>query len=90
MNKTELIHAITQSTDLNQTVAAQAVQGFLETVTGSLSRGEKISLSGFGTFAVVNRAARCCRNPQNGKKMTIAPCKAVKFRPGKKLMESVG
>ncbi len=89
MNKTDLINAITKSTDLSKTEAGQAVQGFLETVTGSLSRGEKISLTGFGTFAVVNRAARCCRNPQNGRKMTIAPRKAVKFRPGKKLTEAV-
>ena len=89
MNKSELINAITQSTDLNKTEAGQAVQGFLESVTGSLARGEKISLTGFGTFTVVHRAERCCRNPQNGKKMTIAARKAVKFRPGKKLTEAV-
>ncbi len=89
MNKADLIDAITQSTDLNKTEAGKAVQGFLETVTGTLSKGEKISLTGFGTFSIVNRAARCCRNPQNGEKMTIAPCKAIKFRPGKKLTEMV-
>ncbi len=89
MNKTELIHAITQKTDLTKAEAGKAVQGFLESVTGSLARGEKISLTGFGTFTVVNRAERCCRNPQNGKKMTIAARKAVKFRPGKKLTEAV-
>ncbi len=89
MNKTELINAITQSTDLNKKEAGKAVQGFLETVTGSLSRGEKISLTGFGTFTIVNRAARCCRNPQSGEKMTIPARKAVKFRPGKKLSEQV-
>ena len=87
MNKTELINAIAEATDLKKNETGKAVQGFMEAVTASLADGDKISLTGFGTFSVVHRAERCCRNPQTGKKMTIPPCNAVKFRPGKQLAE---
>ena len=89
MNKTELITAIAESAELTKADAGRALQGFMQAVTESLARGEKITLIGFGTFSVVNRAARNCQNPQTGKKMKIAAKKVVKFKVGKQLAETV-
>ncbi|NOQ46027.1 MAG: HU family DNA-binding protein [Desulfobulbaceae bacterium] len=89
MNKTELINTIAESAELTKADAGRALQGFMQVVTESLARGEKITLIGFGTFSVVNRAARNCQNPQTGKKMKIAAKKVVKFKVGKQLAETV-
>ena len=89
MNKTELIAAIAESAELTKADAGRALQGFMQVVTESLARGEKITLIGFGSFSVVNRAARNCQNPQTGKKMKIAAKKVVKFKVGKQLAETV-
>ncbi len=89
MNKTELIVSIAQATELSKADAGKALQGFMQTVTETLAKGDKISLIGFGTFSVVERAARSCQNPQTGKKMDIAAKKVAKFKPGKQLTEMV-
>ena len=89
MNKTELIVSIAQATELSKADAGKALQGFMQTVTETLAKGDKISLIGFGTFSVVERAARSCKNPQTGKKMDIAAKKVAKFKPGKQLTEMV-
>lgn len=89
MNKTELINTISESAELSKADAGRALQGFLQVVSESLARGEKISLIGFGTFSVADRAARNCQNPQTGKKMEIPAKKVVKFKVGKKLAETV-
>ena len=89
MNKTELINTIADSAELSKADAGRALQGFMQVVTESLAQGEKISLIGFGTFSVVNRAARNCQNPQTGKKMKIAAKKVVKFKVGKQLAETI-
>ena len=89
MNKTELTNAIAESAELTKTDAGKALQGFMQAVSDSLARGEKISLIGFGSFSVVNRAARSCQNPQTGKKMKIAARKVVKFKVGKQLADTV-
>lgn len=89
MNKTELISSIAESSELTKADAGRALQGFMQIVTESLAQGEKITLIGFGTFSVVNRAARNCQNPQTGKKMKIATKKVVKFKVGKQLADTV-
>ncbi|MEA2114852.1 MAG: HU family DNA-binding protein [Thermodesulfobacteriota bacterium] len=89
MNKTELITAIAETAELSKADAGRAIQGFMQVVTESLAQGEKISLIGFGTFSVVNRAARKCQNPQTGKIMKIAAKKVVKFKVGKQLADTV-
>jgi DNA-binding protein HU-beta len=89
MNKADLINTIAQSANLSKADAGRALQGFMQTLTEALSNGEKISLVGFGTFSVAKRAARTCRNPQNGETMNIAAKKVVKFRPGKRLAETI-
>ncbi len=89
MNKTELITVIAETAELSKADAGRALQGFMQVVTESLAQGEKISLIGFGTFSVVNRAARNCQNPQTGKIMKIAAKKVVKFKVGKQLADTV-
>ena len=89
MNKTELIDTIAEAADLSKADAGKALQGFMDAVTKTLSKGEKLSLIGFGTFSVTERSARSCRNPQTGKKMDIPAKKVAKFKPGKQLAEAV-
>ena len=87
MNKTELVAAIAKKTELSKKDAEKALKAFTDVVAEELKKGEKIQLVGFGTFEVSERAAREGRNPQTGKTMTIAACKAPKFKAGKALKD---
>ena len=69
--------------------AGEAVDAFIGAIKGSLAKGEKVSLIGFGTFSVKERAAREGRNPRTGKKIKIPKKKVPSFRPGKELKDSV-
>ena len=89
MNKTELIAAIAEKTELSRKDAEKALKAFTEVVEEELKKGEKIQLVGFGTFEVSERAAREGRNPQTGETMTLAACKAPKFKAGKALKDAV-
>ena len=89
MNKTELIDQIAESADISKKAAGDALQGFMDAVTDTLTSGDKLSLIGFGTFSVTERSARTCRNPQTGKSMKIAAKKVAKFKVGSKLAEAV-
>lgn len=89
MNKTELIAAIAESAELSKKDAEKAVKAFIDVVTDQLKKGDKVQLVGFGTFEVSKRAAREGRNPQTGKTMKIAACKAPKFKAGKALKDAV-
>ena len=89
MNKTELIAAIAEKTELSRKDAEKALKAFTEVVEEELKKGEKIQLVGFGTFEVSERAAREGRNPQTGETMTIAASKAPKFKAGKALKDLV-
>ena len=89
MNKTELVAAIAQETQLSKKDAEAAVKAFIDVVAGELKNGEKIQLVGFGTFEVSERAAREGRNPQTGETMTIAASKAPKFKAGKALKDMI-
>lgn len=89
MNKTELIAAIAEKTELSKKDAEKAVKAFTDVVSEELKKGEKIQLVGFGTFEVSQRSAREGRNPQTGKTMKIAACKAPKFKAGKALKDAV-
>lgn len=89
MNKTELVAAIVEKTELSKKDAEKAVKAFTEVVADELKKGEKIQLVGFGTFEVSERAARTGRNPQTGAEMTIAASKAPKFKAGKALKDSL-
>ena len=89
MNKTELIAAIAEQAEISKKDAEKALKAFVDVVTEQLKEGEKVQLVGFGTVEVSERAAREGRNPQTGKTMKIAACKAPKFKAGKALKDAV-
>ena len=89
MNKSELIDAVAESADLSKASAARAVDAVVDAVTSALASGDQVSLVGFGTFLVRERAARTGRNPQTGKTINIAASKAPSFKAGKALKDAV-
>jgi DNA-binding protein HU-beta len=89
VNKSELIEAIAASADIPKAAAARALDAMVDTVTDSLKKGESVSLVGFGTFAVKERAARTGRNPQTGQPIEISAAKVPSFKAGKALKDSV-
>ena len=89
MNRAELIAAMAKKADLTQKDAEKALKAFTDVVADELKKGDEIQLVGFGTFEVGERAAREGRNPQTGETMTIAACKAPKFKAGKALKDAI-
>lgn len=89
MIKTELVNAMATKASISKVAAEKALKGFIETVTNSLKKKDKVSLVGFGSFTVMKRDARKGRNPQTGKEINIKACYYPKFRPGKSLKEAV-
>ena len=89
MNKTELVAAIAEQTELSKKDAEKALKAFTDIVADELKKGEKVQLVGFGTFEVSERAAREGRNPQSGEPMTFAASKAPKFKAGKALKDMI-
>ena len=89
MNKTELVAAIAEKTELSKKDAEKALKAFTDVVAEELKKGEKIQLVGFGTFEVAERPAREGRNPKSGEPMQIPASKAPKFKAGKALKETV-
>lgn len=89
MNKSELVTAISNATKVTKTDTERVVNGFLDTVTKSLKKGDTVSLVGFGSFSVKHRAKRTGRNPQTGNPITIKAAKVPAFKPGKTLRDSV-
>ncbi|MCI8339950.1 MAG: HU family DNA-binding protein [Lachnospiraceae bacterium] len=89
MNKTELVAAIAENAELSKKDSEKALKAFIDVVTNELKKGEKIQLVGFGTFEVIERAAREGRNPLTGDKMQIKASKAPKFKAGKALKDAV-
>jgi DNA-binding protein HU-beta len=87
VNKIELISHIADKTDMSKAAAGRALESVLGAVTSILKKGGTVSLVGFGTFAVVKRAARTGRNPRTGAAIKITAAKVPKFRPGKALKE---
>ena len=89
MNKTELIDVIAKEADITKAAAARALDAFTDAVTASLKKGDNVTLIGFGTFKVSQRAARTGRNPQTGKEIKIAARKAPAFTAGKALKSAL-
>ena len=89
MNKSDFINAITEKTDLSKASATQVLDVVLETVTNSLQDGESVTLPGFGTFTVKERAARTGRNPRTGEVIEIAAARVPSFKAGKSLKDAV-
>jgi len=89
VNKQDLIESVAKSADLSKADAARAVNGTLQAISASLKKKQPVSLIGFGTFKVSNRAARTGRNPQTGKAIKIKAAKVPKFKAGKALKDAV-
>ena len=89
MNKTELVAAISEKTELTKKDSEKALKALIDVVAEELKKGEKVQLVGFGTFEVSERAARTGKNPQTGAEIKIAACKAPKFKAGKALQDAV-
>jgi DNA-binding protein HU-beta len=91
MTKAELIASVANISGTKKSVAEKVLNAFLDTIAEALKAKEgKITLTGFGTFSVVERAARMGRNPRTGKEIKIPSCKIPKFKPGNKLKEKIG
>ena len=89
MNRTVLVAAMAEKTQLSKKDAEAALKAFVDVVSEEMKKGEKVQLVGFGTFEVSERAAREGRNPQTGETMTIAASKTPKFKAGKALKDLV-
>ena len=89
MNKTELVAAMAEQTQLSKKDAEAALKAFIDVVSEELKKGEKVQLVGFGTFEVSERAAREGINPRTRETIKIAAAKTPKFKAGKQLKDSL-
>ena len=89
MNKTELIAAMAEKSELTKKDAEKALSAFLESVEDALKKGDKVQLVGFGTFEVKQRAARTGINPQTQKPVKIKASKAPAFKAGKAFKDAL-
>lgn len=85
MNKTDLINAIATEAGLSKADAAKALKATMSAIAGAMKAGDKVSLVGFGTFAISERPARTGKNPRTGEVLEIPAKKVVKFKPGSDL-----
>ena len=89
MNKNDLIDSVAERTSLAKSDAARAVEAVLGAIAESLQKGDAVTLSGFGTFATKERAARTGRNPRTGEPIDIPASKVPGFKAGKGLKDAV-
>jgi len=89
INKDMLMHAIVEKTDLSKRDVGAVIEAFMDVVTAELRAGNKITVTGFGTFRVSNRAARVGINPQTKAKINIPAMTVPKFTAGKTLKDAV-
>ncbi|WP_028574158.1 HU family DNA-binding protein [Desulfonatronovibrio hydrogenovorans] len=89
MTKADLVSKIAEKAGLTKADSEKALNAFLGSVQDTLVGEGKLTLTGFGTFAVEERKARNGRNPRTGEEIKIPACKVVKFRPGKILKDAV-
>jgi len=89
MNKTQLIEAVASDSGLSKADSSRAIESLLDTVSKQLKKGEEVSITGFGKFSVVKRAARQGVNPRTGERVKIKASKAPKFSAGAGLKQAV-
>lgn len=87
MNKTELVESVATQANLSKAQAAAAITAFTDTIGAALHKNDTVTLVGFGTFSVKQRAARTGRNPQTGAEIQIAATKVASFKAGKELKD---
>ena len=89
MNKTELVEAIAAAADITKAEANKALDAFIDNVTETLKKGDKVTLIGFGTFETRERSSRTGRNPHTGAEIQIAASTTPAFKAGKKLKDAL-
>lgn len=89
MNKAELIDAVADGADISKAAATRAVDTVIDQITNTLKSGDQVTLVGFGTFSVKDRAARTGRNPRTGETINIPASKNPSFKAGKALKDAV-
>ena len=89
MNKTELVDAMADSADISKAAAGRALDGMISAVTSALQSGDQVTIVGFGSFSVRERAARTGRNPQTGATIQIKASNNPAFKAGKALKDAV-
>lgn len=89
MNKSELIAAISEKSEITKKDVATVVEAYHDVITETLAAGDSVSIVGFGTYKPVHKDARECRNPATGDKVKVAAKTVAKFAPGKALAEAV-
>lgn len=89
MNKSELIEQMAVAADISKVAAGRALEAAVEAVKNALTQGDSVTLVGFGTFFVGDRAGRNGRNPRTGSEIKIKAAKVPKFRPGKNLKDAL-
>lgn len=89
MNKTELVALVADKAEVTQVIAEKVVNSFVDVVTETLSKEEKVVVTGFGTFEVRNRVARRGKNPRTGEEIIVPAQKTPAFKAGKLLKEAV-
>jgi len=89
MNKGDLVEKVAKDCDISKAAAEKAINSVMDAILEAMSAGDKVTLVGFGTFSVAERAAREGRNPQSGKAIKIPAKKVVKFKVGSKLADAV-
>jgi DNA-binding protein HU-beta len=89
MNKSELVDAITENSGLSKADSARALDAFIQSISGALKNNDQVTIVGFGTFLVRQRAARVGRNPQTGAEIQIKAANVPAFKPGKALKDAV-
>ncbi|MBL1261908.1 MAG: HU family DNA-binding protein [Thiotrichaceae bacterium] len=89
MNKAELISAVAASADISKAAAGRAIDGMTAAVSNALKNNDSVTLVGFGTFSVRERAARKGRNPQTGEEINIKAAKLPVFKAGKTLKDTI-
>ena len=90
MRKQDLIRTVAKETKQSEAQTAATINAMIDAIQGALAQGEEVTISGFGSFRVVERAAREGRNPRTGDKMTIGARKSPAFRAGTQLKRAVG
>jgi len=89
VNKAQLIDAVAEKLEVSRRAAGEAVDAVLDGITGAVVSGDKVSLTGFGTFESAKRPARIARNPRTGEQVRVAAATVPKFRAGQAFKDSV-
>lgn len=89
MNKNDLVESIARSANISKVAAERGLSGMLQTMSCAMEEGERVTLVGFGSFSIIDRAPRLGRNPKTGEEVPIPSRRGVRFRPGKELVQRI-